>query len=419
MILGAVAIERCNQTTKSNFDDLITDVLSRFASGTNCEFAADIQTSLREIAEYLGADYAHVVQTSADLASWSVAYEWCSPLAPSQIANHQQVPMGSWSWSEQVLLGGQLLRIDRMDNLPPEAAEVGEQLRSLGFRSTLQVPTHGPGGNVNGCVALSTVVQEVSWADRDVQRLRLVAEAMANAIERSRVEKELQESEWRYRATFQRAPVAILNMTRDGQLLRVNQRFCEMLGYSHEEVIGSDYWDFTDPDDLHPTAALFEKLFVDRDSPNCLEKRYRCKNGDMAWGNLTLSRLSDDEAHHEIVIAVIEDITARKQAEAELQSALRDVEQLTERLREENLYLQEEIVSTLGFEEIIGESEPLRSALGTDRTCGCHRCQRPAVGRNRNGKGTFCPSNPPTESAQKSPVGQSQLGGAAVELDRE
>ena len=204
--------------------------------------------------------------------------------------------MGSWTWIEQVLLAGQTLLMNRLEDLPPEAAEAANNMRSVGFQSTLQVPTRGPGGRVNGCIALSTVVREVTWADADIRRLRLVGEAIANALERARVERELRESECRYRATFEQAAVGILNIARDGRLLVANQRFCEMLGYSHEEVIGGNYWDFTHPDDLHPTASLFEKLIVDRDASRFLEKRYLRKDGDVMWGNLTLSLLPDDVA---------------------------------------------------------------------------------------------------------------------------
>jgi PAS domain S-box-containing protein len=177
------------------------------------------------------------------------------------------------------------------------------------------VPTRGPGGKVNGCIALSTIVREVTWAEADIRRLRLVGEAIANALERVRVERELRESECRYRATFERAAVGILNVAKDGRLLVANQRFCEMLGYSHEEVIGGDYWDFTHPDDLDPTANLFEKLIVDRDRHDSLEKRYLRKDGDVMWGKLTLSFLSDDDINSDIFVAVIEDLTIRKQAE--------------------------------------------------------------------------------------------------------
>ena len=54
---------------------------------------------------------------------------------------------------------------------------------------------------------------------------------------------------------------------------------------------------------------------VDRDAQDSLEKRYLCKDGNVMWGNLTLSLLSDDDTHSDIFVAVIEDLTLRRQAE--------------------------------------------------------------------------------------------------------
>ena len=308
-------MESVSARQQAAFDALITAVLARFASSTGAEVEANINTSLREIAEFVGVDYALVVRTASDLSSWSVAYEWCSPEAPSRMADFQQVPMGSWHFNEHVLLSGEVLRLNRMDDVPPQAADVRKYMESLGFKSTLQVPTRRPGGQVSGCIALVSLVHEMTWVDADVQRLRVVGGAIANAIERARAEKELRDSEARYRATFQQAPVGILNVTRDGRLLKANQRFCDILGYSIEEVHGRHYWAFTHPGDVHATKVLYDKLFAGRGSAQSLEKRYLRKDGQVVWGHLTLSRLYDNEVEPKMLIAVMEDITARKQAE--------------------------------------------------------------------------------------------------------
>jgi len=297
------------------FDELITRILARLASGTGAEVDAHIQTSLHEIAEFVGVDYAFVVRTSEDLSSWSIAYEWCSPVAPSQLANYQEVPMGSWNWTERVLLSGEVLLLNCLDDIPPEEAEIRQLIESVGFKSTLQVPTRRPGGQISGCIALSSLVREVTWVEADVGRLRLVGEAIANALERARVEKELRESEARFRATFEQAPVGILNVAQDGRVLRANQRFCETLGYSYEDILGRYYSEFTHTDDVRATETLYKGLLADPDSLHSLEKRYLRKDGNVVWGNLTLSLLHDDVTGARVIVAVIEDITARKQAE--------------------------------------------------------------------------------------------------------
>ena len=62
-------MEEAAARQQAAFDGLITSVLARFASGTSSEVESHIQTSLREIAEFVGVDYAFVVRVSEDLAS--------------------------------------------------------------------------------------------------------------------------------------------------------------------------------------------------------------------------------------------------------------------------------------------------------------------------------------------------------------
>jgi PAS domain S-box-containing protein len=300
---------------QQSFDELVTCILSRFASGTNAEVDAHIQASLRELSEFMGVDYALVVRAAPDLSSWSVAYEWCSPIAPSRKAEFQQVPMGSWRSNEQAILSGEVLQLDRMEDVPVEHPEVRRYMESLGFKATLQVPTRRPGGQISGCVALVSLTKEIAWGDDDIQRLKLVAGAIANAMERAAVEKDLRESETRFRTTFEQAPVGIVNVSPDGRLIRANQRFCSILGYTHEDVIGRHYAEFTHPDDFDATSVLYRRLSEGRDSVQLLEKRYLRKDGQVIWANVTLSRLDDDDGKDGQLLAVIEDITARKQAE--------------------------------------------------------------------------------------------------------
>ena len=305
-------MESVSARQQAAFDALITAVLARFASCTWTEVEANINTSLREIAEFVGVDYARWSARS-DLSSWSVAYEWCSPEAPAT-GEFPTGPDGQLAFHRTCVLSGEVLRLNRMDDVPRRRPRP-RGLESLGFKSTLQVPTRGPGGRVSGCIVLGSLVREMTWVHADVQRLRLVGDAIANAIERVRREKELRESEARYRATFQQAPVGILNVTPDGRLQKANQRFCEILGYSIEEVHGRHYSGFHNPGDLHVTKRLYDKLFAGRGSAQSLEKRYLRKDGQVVWGHLTLSRLYDNEVEPEVLIAVMEDITARKQAE--------------------------------------------------------------------------------------------------------
>lgn len=345
------------------FNDLVISVLARFAAGAGAEIDDCIRDSLREISQFIGVDYALVIQTVPDLTAWSVTHEWCAPEVPSRAEDYQNVPMGTFDWSEQVLLAGQAVIFNCLEDAPPTAAAVRRQWESLGFQSTLQLPLRGRGGVVCGCIVLSSIFRKITWTDDDVQRLRLLAEAIANAVQRTRAETNLRESEAQYRATFEYAPVGIARISLQRRLLTANQSFFDMLGYPAADILGKHLREVTQPEDWEASDRLYEQVLADRVSLQSLEKRYLRKDGSVVWGNVTLSLVCGAAGEPQAFVAAIEDITARKQAETELREALKEVERLTDRLRAENVYLQEEIARSHGFDEIVGDSEPLRLTL--------------------------------------------------------
>ncbi len=175
----------------SAFHELITRTLTRFARGMSEEIDAHIQTSLREIGNFMGVDNAYIIRTADDLSQWSITHEWSSPDSPALREQYQHVTMGSWDWAERLILSGQVMHVSRLADIPPEGEDVRRGLEKLGFKSTLQVPLRRPGGQVSGCIALSSFTNELAWKPDDVRRLRLVAETIPNAMERARVEQEL------------------------------------------------------------------------------------------------------------------------------------------------------------------------------------------------------------------------------------
>ncbi len=297
------------------FNDLIASILSRFASATGAEVDGLVRSSLRSIGEFVGVDYGVLIQTAPDFATWSATHEWCRPGIPSQLATHQSVPMGTYGWSEQALLAGRLVLFNCLDDTPPEAAETRRRWESLGFKSGLHLPLRGRGGQVDSCILLASLLREVTWSESDVQRLQLVGEAIVNALARKHVEQRLLESEARYRATFARAPVGILNVDTGGRLLEANQRFCDMLGYTHDELLGRHSSELTHPADCAAAAQSYQELLSCPQGVRPLEKRYLRKDGSIVWAKVTLSLLGGEPGEPCTVIVAVEDITYRKRAE--------------------------------------------------------------------------------------------------------
>ena len=136
---------------------------------------------------------------------------------------------------------------------------------------------------------------------------------------RKQAEQTLRDSEARFRATFEQAAVGIAHVAPDGQFLRLNQRFCDIVGYAHDEMLALTFQDITHPDDLSADLDHMRQLLAGQEQTYAIEKRYFRKRGETVWINLTVSLVRKPTGEVGLFVSVIEDITQRKQAEEELQ----------------------------------------------------------------------------------------------------
>lgn len=135
------------------------------------------------------------------------------------------------------------------------------------------------------------------------------------------VEQTQQESEEQFRAMFEQAAVGITNISPEGRYIRTNQRFCEIVGYSREELEQLTFHQITHPDDLAANLTKRQACFSNQIQTFSLEKRYIRKDGSIVWVNLTVSIVRDSQGKPIYDIAVIEDINERKQAEEAVRQA--------------------------------------------------------------------------------------------------
>ncbi|HEX2098499.1 MAG TPA: PAS domain S-box protein [Rubrobacteraceae bacterium] len=139
--------------------------------------------------------------------------------------------------------------------------------------------------------------------------------------ERKKAESTLRESEERFRATFEQAAVGIAHVDPNGRWLRVNQKLCDMVGYTREELLELTYQDITYPDDLDADIEYVRQLLADEIQTRSMEKRYFRKDGSIVWVNLTVSLVHEPSGEPKYFIAVIEDIDKRKHAEEASQAS--------------------------------------------------------------------------------------------------
>lgn len=135
--------------------------------------------------------------------------------------------------------------------------------------------------------------------------------------QRRQAEKALRESEAQFRGMFEQAAVGIAYVGLTGDWHQVNQRFCEILGYTSEELAKKPLHQITHPDDLKAGIELNSQVLAGEIPSYSREKRYIHKNGSIVWSNLTVSLVRDATGQPKYFLFVSEDITDRKRAEIE------------------------------------------------------------------------------------------------------
>ncbi len=138
--------------------------------------------------------------------------------------------------------------------------------------------------------------------------------------ERIQSELAIRESEDRFRSTFEQAAVGIAHVSLDGRWLLVNQKLCEIVGYSESELLACTFQDITHPDDLSNDLEYVRQLLAGEISTYTMEKRYIHQLGTIVWVNLTVSLRCDSLGNSLYFISAVEEISDRKQAEFALQA---------------------------------------------------------------------------------------------------
>jgi diguanylate cyclase (GGDEF)-like protein/PAS domain S-box-containing protein len=191
-----------------------------------------------------------------------------------------------------------------------------EACRRVGLRSMIIVPLPFRGDNVGVLKVYSS--SPAAFDARDLLTAQLlagpIAMGLASAAHAS-MSREKADADRRFAATFDQAAVGIAHVAPDGRFLLVNDRFCEVTGWSRDELVAGGFQAITHPDDLKSDLDNVTALIDGRLTHYAMEKRYLRKDGGQVWVNLTVSLVRDGAGSPDFFVSVAEDITARKAAE--------------------------------------------------------------------------------------------------------
>ena len=167
-----------------------------------------------------------------------------------------------------------------------------------------------------------------SAAAQAEQARRHVEELNRHIAEQQRISKALLETEAHFRNAFDYAAIGMALVSPQGTWLRVNRSLCDLVGYSEEELLRSNFQSITHADDVGSDLANLYRL-IQGETPTCqVEKRYVHKMGQIVWAMNSVSLVRDSEDNPTHFIFQIQDSSERKRAESALQS-LSLVDELT------------------------------------------------------------------------------------------
>lgn len=153
-------------------------------------------------------------------------------------------------------------------------------------------PIRDETGNITGGL--------LSWIDMTKQR---------------QLREDLRESEERFRAIFDQAAVGMAQTAPDGRFLRVNSKYCDMLGYSSDELAKLSIYDVIYPEDLEEERVLIQRL-LDGEIPSySLARRCYRKNKTIVWTEVTASLVRKPSGEPDYMISAKVDISQRRKAE--------------------------------------------------------------------------------------------------------
>lgn len=284
----------------------VSNLSKTFIEGSKIE--EQINEALIILGEFAKADRCYLFLLNRD--GTTMCNEWCAKDIETQKQQLENLHLTLFPRWIKKLFDDEIICIKNVREIADSALTEKQILEARGVNSVLVLPLRIK-GQLAGFVEFDYVKSFLDTNDNSAL-LSIGLEILSTALEKSLVEKALVQEKKMFSATFNQAAVGIVHASRDGRFLRVNQKFCEIIGYSQQEVLELTFHDITDPDDLEDDLIQLKRLSEGLIDYFSIEKRYLKKNNSLIWVELTVSLVRDMDGAIDYFIGVIEDISLRK-----------------------------------------------------------------------------------------------------------
>lgn len=370
------------------FEELLADLSARFVNLPLDRVDATIEDAQRVLCESLDIDRSSLWQTDPDDPDILLMTHLHQSDAGNRILPREQVtfpiPSGTTlhgpaalpehmridgrtvcPWITDTTRRGVPVVLDRVEDLPPEAATDLIFFQRVKTKSTVIVPLTA-GGQWCGLLTFASIEKSMKWPEFLVNRFRLIAQVFADVLAHERAQRLLLESEARLKLTTEAAGAGLWVFDPGAQRVWATARTRELFGFAHEK----------DPD--HPDYEKFNQAIhpEDRDrvrgavahavkSRGPLEVEFRVPQADggVRWISARAGFPHEYAGAGAHLMGVSVDITDRRHAQEALERSLREIGELRAQLQVESDYLKMEISELKQHADILGQSAAIRKVL--------------------------------------------------------
>jgi PAS domain S-box-containing protein len=277
--------------------------------------------------------------------------------------------------TKQVLATGEVLEYDGLFHFGPEAVWLRIHLLPIRDEAGQIASVMGVCHNITDRKRAEEALQkahddlEVKIKERTAELTRANELLQREVEERRRAEEALERSERQFRNYFEQGLIGMaVTSPMDKRWLMVNDRLCEIFGYPREELIQRSWVEMTHPDDLDENLRLFDRLLAGEIEHFTFDKRYWKKDGTIVHTTIHTRVLRRDDGTIDHVVVLVEDITARKQAEEALRQSHAELRAIYDGMEDGLLVADIETRRFVGANaaicRMLGYSEPELLLLG-------------------------------------------------------
>ncbi len=309
-----------NLDQEVRLQEALIDIASTYINLNPKEVNSVINLSLQKMGLFVSADRAYIFDYDFDQKTTSNTYEWCNEGISPEINNLQNVPMAFFpQWIEQHQQGNAFYIPNVSDLTDDGDGGLKAILEPQGIKSLIAIPLLD-GQELLGFVGFDSVKQHYDYSEKEKRLLFLFGQMLINIGNRQKWENQLRLQEEKYRNIIANMNLGLLEVDLGDIIMYANQSFCDMSGYSLDELKGQHATNlFVDEKKKN---VIYEKNAIRlEDKSDSYEIEVTNKQGGKRWWFISGAPNYNDKGQQIGSIGIHLDITEQKRLEAELARA--------------------------------------------------------------------------------------------------